>query len=187
MDEPGDDNRFTVRGDVPGTVVQAGRTGSVHTGPVHGETVHVGDVHHHYGTAGQAGFRAGGVLALSRKDYVTAVADLSRAHRAAPEDADLDFLLALALLRGHRPHRIRSSGDLAAVLDCLRRAEHLPHAKLLLLLVKEDRGRFWERGGRVSGEVQALVDDADPAAVRQILDHVTATENRVWRLLEASR
>ncbi|MEU4246224.1 hypothetical protein AB0F15_02320 [Amycolatopsis sp. NPDC026612] len=186
MDEPGDDTRNTVRGDVHGTVFQAGRTGNVNTGPVHGETVYLGDVHLH-GTAERADFRDGGVLALSRKDYATAVADLSRACRAAPADAGLGFLLALALLRGHRPHRIRSTRELTAVLDCLRRAEHLPHARLLVLLVQEDRGRFWERGGRVSGEVQALVDDADPAAVRQILDHVTAPENRVWRLLEASR
>ncbi|WP_370967683.1 hypothetical protein [Amycolatopsis sp. cg9] len=169
MEQPGDSSRNTVRGDVHGTVVQAG-------------TVYLGDVHHP--ASPERDFRADGLRALARRDYETAIADLTR---AAPADPGLDFFLALALLRGNRPHRVRSSRELTAVRDRLRRTAHLPHARLLLLLTDEDRGRFWERGGPVSGLLAELVAAAGPDHVRTILEHVTAPENRVWRVLAASQ
>lgn len=172
MEQPGYQTRNTVRGVVYGTVVQAGTVGDLH----------IGDVHHH--AEPERDFRADGLWALRRKDYEAAVADLTR---AAPADPELDFFLALALLRGNRPHRVRSSRELAEVRDRLRRVAHLPHARLLLLLTDEDRGRCWERGGPVSGLLAELVAAADPEAVRTILDHVTATENRVWRFLAESQ
>lgn len=184
MEQPGNTTRNTVRGgDVYGTVFQAGVVDNVNTGAVHGGAVYLGGVHHHGNT--DLDFRADGVRALDRKDYETAVADFTRARRAAPEDSELDFLLALALLRGNRPHRVRANREVTAVRDCLRRAGLLPHAQLLLLLAEEDRGRFWERGGHVSDLVLTLVDAMDPDQVRKILDHVTAPENRVWQLLAA--
>jgi hypothetical protein len=174
MEEPGESTRNAVRGDVHGKVVQAGSVGNVYLGEVH-----------HHGSA-QPDFRADGLRALDRKDYETAIAHLGQARRAAV-DPELDFLFALALLRGRRPHRVRSNGELTAVRDCLRRVVLLPHARLLLLLVDEDRGQGWQRGGPVAGLVPALVAAADPAQVRRILDHVSARENRVWQLLATSQ
>lgn len=111
-----------------------------------------------------------------------AVACLGQARRAAV-DPELDFLFGLALLRGRRPHRVRSNRELSAARDCLRRVVLLPHARLLLLLIDEDRGQGWRRGGPVSGVVPALAAAADPGQVQRILDHVSAHENRVWQFL----
>ncbi|MEV6831657.1 hypothetical protein [Amycolatopsis sp. NPDC051102] len=173
MEEPGESTSNVVRGDVHGNVVQAGSVGHVH----------LSEVHHH--EAVQPDFRAEGERALDRKDYETAIAQLGQARRAAA-DPELDFLCALALLRGRRPHRVRSNRELTAVRDGLRRVVLLPHARLLLLLIDEDRGRCWERGGGVSELVPALVAATEPEQVRRILDHLSAPENRVWQLLAAA-
>jgi hypothetical protein len=170
MEQPGESTRNAVHGDVHGTVVQTDSVGNVY----------LGEVHHHEPV--QPDFRTDGLRALDRKDYETAVVHLGQARRAAA-DPELDFLFALALLRGRRPHRVRSNRELTAVRDCLRRAVLLPHARLLLLLIDEDRGQGWQRGGPVSGLVPELVAAADPGHLRRILDHVSAHENRVWQLL----
>ncbi|EOD63255.1 hypothetical protein H480_38040 [Amycolatopsis vancoresmycina DSM 44592] len=161
-------------GTVHGNVVQAGRVGDVYLGEVH-----------HHGTT-EPDYLAEGVRALGRKDYETAVAQLGQARRATA-DPELDFLFALALLRGRRPHRVRSNDELTAVRDSLRRVMLLPHARILLLLIEEDRGRGWQQGGTVPDLVPALVAAADPGQVRRILDHVSAPENRVWQLLAAAK
>lgn len=135
--------------------------------------------------ARQADYPADGLRALARKDYSAAVAALTRALRAPSADPALYFHLALAQLRGNRPHSVRSARDLAVVRDCLDRVGHLAHARVLLHLTDEDRGRLWERGGQVSAQVPALVEVMDPEYVAEILDHVTAPENRVWQLLSA--
>ncbi|MET8853157.1 hypothetical protein [Amycolatopsis sp. NPDC004625] len=173
MEEPGETTRNTVSGTVHGNIVQAGRVGDVYLGEVH-----------HHGPA-EPDYLAEGVRALDRKDYETAVAQLGQARRTAA-DPELDFLFALALLRGRRPHRVRSNGELTAVRDCLRRVVLLPHARILLLLIDEDRGRGWQRGGALPDLVPALVAAADPEQLRRIVDHLSAPENRVWQLLAAA-
>ncbi len=132
-------------------------------------------------------YPADGLLALGRKDYNAAVAALTQALRAPSADPALYFHLALAQLRGNRPDRVKSARDLNVVRYCLDRAGHLAHARVLLHLADEDRGRSWERGGQVAARVRALVEAMDPEYVEEILEHVTAPENRVWQLLVAQR
>lgn len=166
-------------------VVNGGNYGNVvQTDSVHGD-LHMGAVHYH--PHPEPDRRTNGVRALARKDYDSAVADLGEAVRGPDVAPELYFSLALALLRGNRPHRVRSNRDLAAVRAHLRRVEDLPHARLLLLLTDEDRARGWESGGDVPDPVRRLAVAADPARVREILDHVRAPENRVWRILAANQ
>jgi hypothetical protein len=136
-------------------------------------------------TARQRDYPADGLRALARKDYNAAVAALTQALRAPSADPALYFHLALAQLRGNRPLRVSSARDLTVVRDCLDRVGHLAHARVLLYLTDEDRRRFWERGGQVSEQVSALVEAVEPEYVAEILEHVTAPENRVWQLLRA--
>jgi hypothetical protein len=150
-----------------------------------GGNLHVGDIHQH--AAASPDHAADGVRALACRDYDAAVADLGAAVRGAQVDPELHFLLALALLRGNRPHRVRSSKDVTALRTHLERVGDLPHARLLLLMADEDRARGWERGADVPDRVRKLADTADPARVREILDHVHAPENRVWRVLAANQ
>jgi hypothetical protein len=166
-------------------IVNGGNSGSVvQTHSVRGD-LQVGDVHHHLHAGPDRS--ADGLRALGRKDYDSAVADLSEAVRGPDVAPDLYFALALALLRGNRPHRVRSNRDLAAVRTHLQRVEDLPHARLLLLLTDEDRARGWEGGDDVPDRVRRLAVAADPVRVREILDHVRAPENRVWRILAANQ
>jgi hypothetical protein len=155
------------------------------SGVVHGNVIQAGDVrdvHYHTGPS-LADHQANGLLALGNKEYGTAVEELTRALRFQPTDAELHFVLALALLRGRRPHRVRSQRELDAVRHHLRQAECLPHAKLLRLLVEEDCGRHWERGVPVSGQVHELVGRADRVRAVEIAEHVAAPQNRVWGLI----
>ncbi|WP_328449913.1 hypothetical protein [Amycolatopsis sp. NBC_00438] len=154
---------------------------------VPGRVFRTGSAENVNGPARPRDYPADGLRALARKDYNAAVAALTQALRAPSADPALYFHLALAQLRGNRPHRVGSARDLNVVRDCLDRVGHLAHARVLLHLTDEDRGRLWERGGQVPARVSALVEVMAPEYVEEILDHVTAPENRVWQLLRSRR
>jgi hypothetical protein len=127
---------------------------------------------------------AHGMSALRAKEYQVAVSQLTAALQVQPADADLHYHLALALLRGRRPHQIRSGGEISAIRQHLELARSLDHARVLRVLVDEDCGRHWERGAGISVELSYLVQLTRRDDIAEILEHVKAPMNRVWELLD---
>ncbi len=157
-------------------------TNGVVYGPVFQAGQVVGDIHYHT-DASSADHQVNGLAALDNKDYATAIQDLKLAQRAHPANVELHYFMAIALLQGRRPHRVRLQTELEEIRRHLRQADHLPHAKLLSLLVEEDRGRHWERNTPVSGHLRELVGEAERARILEIAEHIAAPRNRVWKII----
>jgi hypothetical protein len=150
------------------------------------EHVQVGDhntINNYEAGVAPPGGAARGMAAFRVGAYDVAVSELNAALHVQPADADLHYYLALALLRGRRPHQIRSQAELSAVRHHLNLAGTLVHAQVLKVLVEEDCGRYWERGGSISTWLLELAQSVALDHVAEMAEHVPAPQNRVWELL----
>lgn len=101
-----------------------------------------------------------------------------------PADPALNFLMALCLLSGRRPHA-HEIDTIRAIEGHLVSARRLSSARALLLLVREDHELLWRRIDVLPAEAEAVIALVDPASAKRITEHVPAPEARVWRALLA--
>ncbi len=125
-----------------------------------------------------------GLSALRQRRYGEAIRRLQDATAAEPDDHQVQFHLALALLRGTRPHR-QSRAALAAVRGCTAAAPDLPEARALAALVAEDVGLIWRRRPTPPPVVAALVADVPVPSAQLVVDHTGAVGAPVYEALRA--
>lgn len=135
----------------------------------------------HHGPSATAS-AAQGLSALCGRRYRDAVARLQDAAAMAPNDQEVQFHLALALLQGRRPHR-QSREVIAAVRSSAAAAPDLPAARALLALVIEDATLAWRRRPTPPPLLAALVDGVPVAAAALVVAHTSATGAPVYEAL----
>jgi hypothetical protein len=130
---------------------------------------------------------ASGYILLGKGLYADALRRFGDAVTADPSHQDAHFGMAVALLGGYRPHR-HSEETIRRVGAHLGAAADLTEARLLKLLVAEDRGLHWQRRARrIPSHVKALAEQASPERAELVLRHVPAEESRTWRAIHDAR
>jgi hypothetical protein len=122
--------------------------------------------------------------ALGARDYLTATTHYVAALETGWDNPDLHYGLALALLGGVRPHR-HTRESIIEIQRHLDEARVLPEAQVLLALVSEDYGLFWQKYFDVPVGLRRLIDRTSPERAAEIVFHVPARESRTWQELAA--
>lgn len=138
-------------------------------------------VHH---TPSASSLARQGLAALHQYRYEEAIRRLQDAVAADATVQEVHFHLALALLRGTRPHRQRRE-VLAAVRGCIAAAVDLPEARALAALVAEDSGLSWRRTPRPPAIAARLVVDVPAHSAVLLLRHTQAGGAPVYEALRA--
>ena len=114
----------------------------------HGENIYQADQININLPPARVDHAAMGVKALRARNYESARRRLTEAIDLHPDDQELNYLLALALLNGQRPHMHHRNAidQIKALLSHAR--ELLPEALALWLLVKGVDASKWEPGVR---------------------------------------
>jgi hypothetical protein len=124
-----------------------------------------------------------GVSYVRAGRYASAVRELDDVLGDTPDDPDVNYYLALALLGGIRPNRLPRA-LVQRVCEHLNRAAPLGKARVLRAMVIEDFGLSWHRYSSITPALLALVAPLDTDAARELVRHVPARGTRSYSLLE---
>jgi hypothetical protein len=136
-----------------------------------------------YNAAPERDRRSRGLAYLRVGRYASAVRELDDVLGDAPDDPDVHYYLALALLGGVRPNRLPRA-LVQRVCEHLDRAVSQRRAQVLRAMVVEDYGLSWHHYSMIPPELLALVAPLDADAARELVEHVPARGTRSYSLLE---